>query len=83
MLILIGLLMMAIGILMVVFRRQIYNFTGYIDFVEGWFPGGTNSFILFFGLALILVGILFIVGIGGSLLQPIGNSLKGSFGSTK
>lgn len=83
MLILAGLIMLALGVLLVVFRRQVYNFTGYIDFVQSWFPGGTNSFIMIFGLALVLLGILFITGIGGSFTSPISDQLKSVFGGLK
>lgn len=78
-----GLLMLVIGVVIVVFRRNIYNFTGYIDFVEGWFPGGTNTFILFFGLALVLLGIFFITGVGSSITAPINDQLKAVFGGVK
>lgn len=83
MLILIGLIMLALGILMVVFRRQIYNFTGYIEFVESWFPGGTNAFLLVFGCLLVLVGALFVTGIGNSITDPISQQLKSVFGGLK
>lgn len=82
-LIFIGIIMLGLGIAMVVFRRQIYNFTGYIDFVEGWFPGGTNAFILVAGCALVLLGILFITGLGGSITSPINDQLKAVFGGVK
>jgi hypothetical protein len=75
--------MLGLGVALVVFRRQVYNFTGYIDFVEGWFPGGTNSFLLIFGLFLVLLGILFITGLGNSITGPITDQLKSVFGGFK
>ena len=81
--ILIGLIMLGLGMLLVIFRRQVYNFTGYIDFVQNWFPGGTNSFLLVFGCALVLLGILFITGVGNWLTAPINDQLKAVFGGIK
>ena len=75
--------MLALGIVMVIFRQQIYNFTGQIDFIESWFPGGTHSAEMVFGLALCLLGILFITGVGSWLTGPITDQLRGVTGGLK
>ncbi len=78
--ILLGLGFLVVGVLLVVFAQQVWNFTGAIDFVESKFPGNTKAFIQLTGVILILLGILFITGLGENLTGPIGETLGKAFG---
>lgn len=78
--ILMGLAFLVIGIATVVFAQNIWNFTGGIDFVENHLPGDTKAFIQFVGVITILLGMLFITGLGGWLTGPIGESVGRLFG---
>lgn len=78
--ILLGLGFLVVGVLLVVFAQQVWNFTGAIDFVESKFPGNTKAFIQLTGVILILLGILFITGLGETITGPIGETLGKAFG---
>ncbi len=78
--ILLGLGFLVIGVLLVVFAQQVWNFTGAIEFVESKFPGNTKAFIQLTGVILILLGILFMTGLGESITSPIGDTLGKAFG---
>jgi len=78
--ILLGLAFLAVGVLTVVFAQQIWNFTGAIDFIESRFPGNTRAFIQLAGVVLVLLGILFVTGLGSSFTKPIGQTFGQLFG---
>ena len=80
MLIILGLVMLVIGALMVVFAQQVWDFTGAIDFVESKFPGNTKAFIQIVGVVLVIIGLLFLTGVGGFITQPIFDQVSHLFG---
>lgn len=75
-----GFLFLGIGIAMMAFNRQVYNFTGRIDSIERKFPAGTLSFIKFFAIVLCLLGILMITGLMSFITDPLFDSLKQTIG---
>jgi len=75
-----GLVLLPIGICFVIFAQNIWNFTGSIDFVEKYFPGNTRAFIQLLGIVMVLLGMLFITGLGEWLTGPIGESVGRLFG---
>jgi uncharacterized membrane protein YidH (DUF202 family) len=78
--ILLGLAFLVVGVLTVMFAQQIWNFTGAIDFIDSKFPGNTRAFIQLTGIVLVLLGILFVTGLGASLTDPIGQTFGQIFG---
>lgn len=60
-----GALIVAVGILIIVFSEHIYNFTGAIDFVESRSPGNSRFFIQLLGVVMVLVGMIIFAGAGG------------------
>lgn len=79
--ILLGIVFLALGILMVVFAQNIWNFTGNIPTVENLFAGSTKGFIQLCGIALILLGMLFATGLAGWLTAPIADTLRSLTGN--
>ena len=75
-----GIVLLPIGICFVIFAQNIWNFTGSIDFVEKYFPGNTRAFIQLLGIIMILLGMLFITGIGNWLTEPLYDTLENVFG---
>lgn len=71
--------MIVLGTLDLVFARQVYNFTGAIDFVESHFPGYTQGFIKLVGVVLVIVGLLFFTGVGGSITGPLFEGIQHTF----
>ena len=72
--ILLGLFLIVLGTVMLVFNREIYGFTGGIDFVEHYFRAGTPAFLKLFSLALVLIGIMMATGFGSWLTKPLSNA---------
>ena len=58
------------------YRRQVKEFTGDIGFAERIFGmGGTNSFIIIFGMLVFILSLMYALG----TLQSIFSSLLGPF----
>lgn len=76
---LLGLIFITVGTLMLVFNRQIYSFTGGLDFIENHFRAGTPSFLKLFAVVLVFVGILMATGLGGWLTSPLRNLTNSIF----
>ncbi len=75
--------MVVLGTLTLVFSKQVYDFTGGIDFVESHFPGNTSAFIKLFGVVLVLLGILFFTGVGGFITKPLFEGIRNTFNLSK
>jgi hypothetical protein len=76
-----GIFLMAVGLTMMKFWRNIYNFTGAIDFVERLVTAGTPAFIRILGVVLVIFGLGMTFGIWSWLTQPIADSVKGLTGA--
>lgn len=72
--------MLATGLLMLKFWRNVYNFTGAIDFVERFVTAGTPAFIKIAGIALVVIGLGTIFGFWGWLTAPLVDGIKGLSG---
>lgn len=72
---------MALGLAMLKFWRNIYNFTGAIDFVERWVTAGTPAFIRIIGVILVVFGLGMTFGIWSWLTQPVADAVKGLGGT--
>jgi hypothetical protein len=58
-----GLLLMALGMLILVFRPRIKEFTGNIGFAERYLgPGGTWTFYILLGVAFFIIGLMWGLG---------------------
>jgi len=66
-----GLIWIAVGMAMLIYNRQLYNFTGAIDFIESHWTAGTPSFLKLFAVALVIIGLSLATGVGGWLISPI------------
>lgn len=79
--ILFGLIGTPVGILMVIYAHQIVDrYTGPLDFAENWFGSwgaGTYSFFRLFGLAIAIVSMMVMTGLGGFIYEAVTGSLKG------
>lgn len=73
---LLGAALLALGIVIVRFAQNIYNFTGAMDFVERWIRAGTPAFIRIVGVVLVIFGLGMMVGLWGWLTQPIADGVK-------
>ena len=71
--IIIGIIMVLVGILIVVFSEQIFNFTGSIGFVENHFPGNSRAFIKLMGILLVLLGVMTFSGLWAVIFKPLGS----------
>lgn len=69
--ILFGSILIIIGFLMLNFRRQVYQFTGKIDFAESKFPGGTYNLIAFTGIVALVLGLAIATGVANGLSSAI------------
>ncbi len=78
-----GLAFFVFGILFVLFAQNIWNFTGNIEFIENYLPGDTKFFIQLCGVIMVLLGIMFITGVGETITGPLGDSLSSLFGGFK
>ena len=68
----IGIVGMALGLLLVVYRERIKQQVGSVSFAERWFgPGGTYTFLLLSGLLLSVGSILYMTGTLQSLVTSI------------
>lgn len=76
-----GIFLMAVGLTMLKFWRNIYNFTGAIDFVERWVTAGTPAFIRILGVVLVVFGLGMVFGVWSWLTQPIADSVRVLTGS--
>ena len=72
--------MLATGLLMLKFWRNVYNFTGAIDFVERLVTAGTPAFIKIMGIGLVVIGLGTIFGFWGWLTAPLVDGIKGLSG---
>lgn len=77
--ILLGLFFIVLGTIMLASNRQIYNFTGRIDFIEDHFRSGTPSALKLFALLLVLIGLFMATGLGTWLTNPIAHGLNQIF----
>ena len=67
--IIIGIIGVAIGLLMIRFREKLQRFTGAIGFAERIFGnGGTFTFLLLLGSAVVILSILYMTGVLQNLL---------------
>lgn len=58
-----GLLGMVLGLLILVYRPKIKDFTGDIGFAERWFgPGGTWTFFIILGVGLFVLSLMWFSG---------------------
>jgi uncharacterized membrane protein YidH (DUF202 family) len=78
-----GALIVVVGILVVVFSENIYNFTGAIDFVERHAPGNSRNFIKLLGIIVIIIGIIVFSGAGGLIFGGILEWFAGLFSLNK
>lgn len=72
---------MAIGLLLLKFALNVYNFTGPIDFIERWVTAGTPAFIKILGVILVILGMGTIFGIWAWLTDPLVEGVKDLTGS--
>ncbi len=72
-----GLMGCILGFLIVVFRPQIKGFTGDIGFAERYLgPGGTWTFLLFLGILIFILSLMWMFGtLQGFLLDTFGGLL--------
>lgn len=60
---LISLLLIAGGIAMIIYTKQVVDFTGRFDFAERWFlSGGTYTFVKLAGLAMTILSFMWLTG---------------------
>lgn len=78
--ILLGIGMIGVGILMLKYHQQVYNFTGSLDFVDRWVTAGTPAFLRIFAVALVIIGLGMVFGVWGWLTQPISDGFRDAFG---
>jgi uncharacterized membrane protein YidH (DUF202 family) len=78
-----GALIVVVGILVVVFSENIYNFTGAIDFVERRAPGNSRNFIKLLGIIVIITGIIVFSGASGLIFGGILEWFAGLFSLNK
>jgi len=57
-----GALVLILGLVLIIYRREIYNYIGEMDFASKLFggTGGTMIFLVLFGTFLVFVGIAII-----------------------
>ena len=77
---LLGLGLVAVGVLMLKFHRPLYNFTGNLDFIERWVTAGTPAFLKIFAVILVIVGMAMAFGLFGWLTQPLSDGFRDAFG---
>ena len=76
-----GLGLMGLGLLTLKFWRNVYNFTGALDFVEKWSTAGTPAFIRIVGVILVIFGLGMIFGLWTWITQPFADGVKSLGGS--
>lgn len=74
-----GLLFVVLGTAMLAFNRQIYGFTGGLDFVENHLRGGTPAFLKLVAVILVVLGLLFVTGLGRFITDPLAHALNQLF----
>ena len=74
-----GLVFIVVGTLMLAFHRQVYGFTGGIDFIEEHFRAGTPTALKLFAVILVVLGLLMVTGFGHWLTDPVTNGLSKIF----
>jgi len=58
-----GIIGMILGMLILIFRPKIKDFTGNIGFAERYLgPGGTWTFLIFFGVIVFIVSLMWATG---------------------
>lgn len=69
-----GLLGMIVGFLLIIYRPKIKDFIGDIGFAERYLgPGGTWTFLLFFGVAVFILSLMWATGtLQGFLGRTVG-----------
>jgi hypothetical protein len=80
---LIGLTMMVLGVVLVKWSFQISNITGSQEWIERFVGAGmTNGVYKIFGVLLVITGVLFATGFGGSLMNFLFSPLRHFFNPT-
>jgi len=68
----VGLIVVALGVIGLKFSYQIMNFTGAIDWIENKLGGGsTYTVIKIISMVMIIGGIIYMSGLGSLILRPI------------
>lgn len=80
---LLGLFLVVTGTLMLVYNQRVFNFTGRISFVESKMPGGSSGFLKLVAVVMVIIGLLFVTGLGGWLTQPISDGVQNTFGGLR
>lgn len=76
---LVGLIGFPLGIIIIVYRERVKNFTGDMAFAEKWFgQGGTYTAVLIFGLLVSIGSLMYMLGAFQSLLGGILGPILGS-----
>lgn len=69
---LVGLIGFPLGIIIIVYRERVKNFTGDMAFAEKWFgQGGTYTAVLIFGLFVSIGSLMYMFGAFQSLIGGI------------
>jgi len=78
---LISLILIVGGILMIVYTKNVVDFTGRFDFAERWFlSGGTYTFIKLLGLSMSILSFMWMSGgLESFLAAVLGPIIPGSF----
>ena len=56
-----GIILIAVGFVVIKFRRQIHDFTGNIDFMEKY-VGSTQNGLTLFGIILMALAVMYMTG---------------------
>lgn len=78
-----GLALVAGGTLALVYSRSVLNFTGQIGFVESRMPGNSLGFIKLVAVMCVILGLLFVTGLGSWLTQPFTDGINNIFAGVK
>lgn len=78
---LISLILIVGGILMIVYTKNVVDFTGRFDFAERWFlSGGTYTFMKLLGLSVSILSFMWMTGgLEKFLAAVLGPIIPGSF----
>ena len=75
-----GLFLLAGGVAALYYNRVVFNFTGRIGFVESRMPGNSLGFIKLVAVLCVVLGLLFVTGLGSWLTQPLSSGVEQIFG---
>ncbi len=78
-----GIVWIAVGTAMLIYNRQIYSFTGAIDFIESHWTAGTPSFLKLVAIALVLMGLFMVTGVGDWIIAPFADMASKMFSTGK